>query len=131
MQATTFRDRASRLALPMLIAASALLGACTTVVREPAPPQRVVYREMPAPIIEVVPAPPGPAQHWVPGHWTWREGRWQWFGGRYVAVAVPPMPAPIVEIVPMPPSPRHAWVRGHWQWGGSGWVWARGTWVFG
>ena len=119
---------APRWAMAALVAASTLLGACTTVVQEPAHPH-VVVREVPAPLVEVVPAAPAPGLHWVPGHWAWREGNWRWIGGRYVATAVPPMPAPYVEMVPAPPSPMHIWVRGHWYWGERGWVWARGSWV--
>ncbi|WP_156374388.1 YXWGXW repeat-containing protein [Pseudorhodoferax sp. Leaf274] len=117
-----------RWALAALVAGSALLGACTTVVREPAHPQ-VVVREVPAPLVEVIPGPPGPGMHWVPGHWAWRDGNWRWMGGHYVASAVPPMPPPYVEMVPAAPSPTHVWVRGHWYWGEHGWVWARGAWV--
>ncbi|MGC3984625.1 MAG: YXWGXW repeat-containing protein [Pseudorhodoferax sp.] len=128
MQAIVSTRLHRRLALAALVAGSALLGACTTVVREP-PRQHTVVREVPAPLAEVIPTPPGPGLHWVPGHWAWREGNWRWLGGHYVASAVPPMPAPVVEMVPAPPSPAHVWVRGHWYWGERGWVWARGTWV--
>jgi len=32
----------------------------------------IVERAMPAPIVEVVPAAPGPGLSWVQGHWVWR-----------------------------------------------------------
>ncbi|RCW65751.1 YXWGXW repeat-containing protein [Pseudorhodoferax soli] len=129
MQAAVSYLSRRRLALAALVAGCALLSACTTVVREPAQQHHVVVREVPAPLVEVIPGPPGPGLHWVPGHWAWREGDWRWFGGRYVASAVPPMPAPYVEMVPAPPSAMHVWVRGHWYWSERGWAWARGTWV--
>ncbi|CAN7206825.1 YXWGXW repeat-containing protein [Pseudorhodoferax sp. LjRoot39] len=128
MQSPVSQPCSRRWALAALVAGSALVGACTTVVQEPAH-QRAVIREVPAPLVEVIPALPGPGLHWVPGHWAWREGNWRWIGGRYVASAVPPMPAPYVEMLPPAPSPMHVWVRGHWYWGEHGWVWARGTWV--
>jgi WXXGXW repeat (2 copies) len=111
--------------------AVALLGAaCTTVVRAPAPP-RVVYREMPAPVVEVIPAAPAPGFNWVPGHWVWRNNGWFWQTGRYVQSAVPPMPPIISETITIAPSPAHFWVRGHWAWRGGNWGWVSGRWVAG
>lgn len=57
-------------------ACAASLSAC---VIEPArPPQ-------PAPRVEVVPAAPAPAYHWVKGHYRWagREGQWVWVPGHW------------------------------------------------
>jgi hypothetical protein len=105
------------------------LGACTTVVREPAAPPRVVYREMPPPVAEVRPAPPLPGYSWVPGHYVWRANDWRWQPGFYVQAAVRLVPPLIAEQVVPAPSFRHVYVRGHWQWGGSDWVWVRGTWI--
>lgn len=119
-----------RVVWSLLVAGSTLLGACTTIVQPaPHPQQRVVVHEVPAPVVEVVPAAPAPNWHWVPGHWAWRDGNWHWMAGHYVAAPVPPMPAPVVELVPAPPSPAHVWIRGHWYWGERGWVWARGSWT--
>lgn len=109
------------------------LGGCTTVVRVPAPPPpRVVVREMPAPVVEEVPAQPGPQWHWRPGHWVWHDnGGWRWQRGEWVATEVRPMPPVIVEQITVAPSPSHVWVRGHWVWRGNEWFWARGHWVLG
>jgi WXXGXW repeat (2 copies) len=106
-----------------------LFAGCATTVRTP-PPPRVVVREMPAPIVEIAPAAPGPSFNWVPGHWIWRDGNWRWTSGRYVQAVVPEMPPLIVEQIPLAPSPTHAWVRGHWRWTGTHWAWVQGTWVF-
>ena len=78
MQAAVSYLSRRRLALAALVAGCALLSACTTVVREPAQQHHVVVREVPAPLVEVIPGPPGPGLHWVPGHWAWREGDWRW-----------------------------------------------------
>ena len=89
------------LLIPLVICAA--LAGCT-VLREPAPPPRVVYREMPAPIAEVPPPAPSPAHNWVPGHYVWRDNAWRWEPGHYVLVALRPMPALIMEEVPPPTS---------------------------
>jgi hypothetical protein len=120
-----------RLLLAGVISLAAALGACTTVVREPAPPPRVFYREPPPAVVEVRPPPPAVGYNWVPGHYVWREGAWRWDGGHYVQVAVRPMPAPLVEEILIAPSPHHVYVRGHWRWGGSDWIWVKGAWVQG
>lgn len=111
--------------------AALLAGACTTVVRDPDPQPRVIYREMPPPVAEVRPPPPVAGYNWVQGHYAWRENEWRWQPGYYVQAAVRPMPPVIVEPVPLAPSPRQVFVRGHWQWGGSDWVWVRGHWIEG
>lgn len=121
--------RLTRFVMPLLLLTAALLGACTTVVREPAR-ERVVVREMPAPVAEVIAASPGVGWNWVPGHWAWRDGGWRWSAGRWVQTVVVAMPPPRVEVITVAPSPAHFWVRGHWRWGGAGWVWANGSWVF-
>jgi hypothetical protein len=105
--------------------ASALLA----VVAAPALAQVLIERPMPALRVEVIPPPPHPGWHWVPGHWAWRGNAWAWIGGHYVANAVPPMPAEIVEERPPPPGPRWFWVRGHYVWEGVGWAWHKGHWV--
>jgi hypothetical protein len=110
--------------LGLVIAFASLVG-CTTVVREPS---HVVYREVPAPVVETVPVLPA-GSHWVPGHWVWDHGNWRWIDGHVVQVVVPPMPRVIVEEVPPPPSPMHYYVRGHWRWNGNAWVWVHGAWM--
>ena len=89
----------------------------------------VVERAMPAPIVEVVPAAPGPGFNWVPGHWAWRNGAWFWIKGHHIRGVVPVMPAPVVEVVPARPSPNHMWVKGHHVFEGGRWVWTPGIWV--
>jgi len=106
----------------------ALLASCT-VVREPAPPPKVVYREVPPPVTEVRPPPPSAAHNWVPGHYVWGDNAWRWEPGHYVTAAVRPMPPLLVEEVPIAPSPAHFYVRGHWRWNGTDWVWVRGRWI--
>lgn len=108
-----------------------LVAACTTVVPEPAPAPRVVYREMPPPVSEVPAPPPMAGYNWVPGHYAWRGDQWRWQPGYYVQAVVRPMPLVIVEPIPVPPSPRHFYVRGHGLWSGTDWVWVRGHWVEG
>ena len=105
-----------------------LLASCTTIVPEQGPPH-ALYREMPAPAVEVRPPAPMAGYNWVPGHYAWREDQWRWQPGYYVQAVVRPMPPVFVEQVPMAPSARHFYVQGHWQWGGADWVWVKGHWV--
>jgi hypothetical protein len=99
-----------------------------TVGQTPAFAQVVIQeRVMPAPIVEVIPAAPGPAYHWVPGHWAW-SGKWVWIKGHYIVGVVPPMPVAIVETLPAP-RPGWYWVRGHYVWASGRWVWRAGLWV--
>ncbi len=74
----------------------------------------VVAKPPPAPMAEVVPAPPGPPEAWVwqPGHWRWDGREYVWQRGRYVE------------------RPRRAaeWVPPHWQERGGGWVYVAGHW---
>ena len=106
------------------------LASCTTITPEQVS-SRAVYREMPAPVLEVRPAQPTAAYNWVPGHYAWAGDQWRWQPGYYVQAAVRPMPPVLVERLPLAPSPRHFYVQGHWQWGGADWVWVRGHWVEG
>lgn len=115
--------------LPLSLFAALFLGACTTVVRDPGPAPRVLYRDMPPPVSEVRPPPPVAGYNWVPGHYVWRQTGWTWLPGYYVQAQVRPMPPVIVEPVPAQPQHGRVYVRGHWQWGGSDWVWVRGHWV--
>ncbi|WP_199541778.1 YXWGXW repeat-containing protein [Paraburkholderia kururiensis] len=57
------------------LASAALLSAC--IVEPARPPQ-------PAPMVEVVPAAPGPTYHWVKGHYRWEGNHWQWVPGHWV-----------------------------------------------
>ncbi|HXY59083.1 MAG TPA: hypothetical protein VEH76_10935 [Methylocystis sp.] len=107
--------------LALLLAAAASSAALAQGV--------VVERAMPAPIVEIVPAPPRVGVAWVPGHWVWRGAGWLWVAGHYVEGAVPAMPAAIVETQPPRPSPEHFWVRGHWGWDEHRWSWRPGVWV--
>jgi hypothetical protein len=117
-------------AVALAAASVAVLAACAVVVPGPhAAGPRVVYRDMPAPVAEVIPRAPAPGLHWVPGHYVWQDGAWRWHAGHYVRVFVPPMPAPLVETPPVAPSAAYVYVRGHWRWGGAGWIWVRGAWV--
>ncbi|WP_407655384.1 hypothetical protein [Burkholderia alba] len=57
--------------------AAALAATLSACVVEPArPPQ-------PAPIIEEVPIAPGPAYHWVKGHYRWEGNHWGWVRGHW------------------------------------------------
>src|SRR5579862_8729437 len=49
----------------------------------------VIERVMPAPRVEVIPAPPGAGYNWVPGHWAWRGAAWVWIPGHHVRGVVP------------------------------------------
>ncbi len=64
--------------------------------------------------VEVVPAHPGGAYVWVPGHWAWRgpERGYVWVGGRWA----------------VPESPGYVWVPGHWAERRGGYVWVEGHW---
>jgi hypothetical protein len=89
----------------------------------------IVERPMPAPRVEVIPAPPSPAHHWVPGHWAWRGLAWAWIPGHFVRAAVPAMPVEVVEVQSARPSPAHVWVKGHYVFEGVRWVWRPGVWI--
>jgi hypothetical protein len=89
----------------------------------------VIEKAMPAPIVEVVPAAPGPGFNWVPGHWAWRGGAWFWVKGHHIRGVVPVMPVPVVEVVPARPSPAHTWVKGHHVFEEGRWVWHPGLWI--
>lgn len=109
---------------------AAMSGCTTTVVQPPRVQEstRVVYREIPAPIVEPVPVLV-PGMHWVPGHWVWEGRDWHWIPGHRAPYSVPAMPSVIVEQVPPAPSSAHFYVRGHWRWDGRAWVWVHGHWM--
>ena len=76
---------------------------------QPGPPP---YPPVPAPRVEVVPAPPPGVYVWQPGHWAWGGRGYVWVEGRYV-----------------PRHPRHgAYAPGRWVWNGGAWVWAPAHW---
>ena len=109
-----------------------LLGAAVLgLIAAPAGAQVLIERPMPEMRVEVIPPPPHPGWHWVPGHWAWQGVAWVWRPGHYVANVVPPMPAVIVETPPPAPGPHWFWVRGHYVWQGLGWRWIPGHWVRG
>ena len=84
---------------------------------------------MPAPRVEVIPAPPGAGYNWVPGHWAWRGHEWEWIRGHHIRGVVEARPAEIVEVVTARPSPQHYWVKGHHVFEGGHWVWRPGVWL--
>lgn len=110
-----------------------LLTSCAAPVHERViikePFERVVVRQMPAPVNEVPPPASGPNETWVPGHWVWRDTSWEWHTGHWQSGHVRPMPPLIVEQVTVAPSPAHFWVPGHWKWHHEDWVWVRGHWA--
>lgn len=115
---------------PRLVRAAALAGLMLgigTVIAGAQP--AVVERAMPAPRVEVIPAPPGTGYNWVKGHWAWRRVAWEWIPGHYIRGIVAEMPADLVEVIPARPSPAHVWVKGHHVFEGGRWVWHPGLWV--
>jgi hypothetical protein len=67
----------------------------------------------PAPVVEPVPAPPGPGYVWQPGYWSWNGVQYVWAPGAYVM-------APYVHAVWVPGAgvrhgPDWVWVGGHWR----------------
>ncbi|MFI5021700.1 MAG: hypothetical protein ACHQRJ_08610 [Alphaproteobacteria bacterium] len=76
---------------------------------------QVVTLEPPGPRVEVIPAPPGPAFVWTPGHWWWDGHRWHWARGHYRRA----------------PRPGAVWIPGGWRPGpGLGWHWVPGHWAY-
>ncbi len=60
-----------------LVWAAGLAVVLSACVVEPArPPQ-------PEPIVEVMPVAPGPAYHWVKGHYRWEGNHWAWVRGHW------------------------------------------------
>ncbi|MFZ6813379.1 YXWGXW repeat-containing protein [Undibacterium sp. Rencai35W] len=95
------------------------------VVREQ---PRVVIRQVPAPVQEVITVQPASGYAWVPGHWFWHHNEWEWQAGHWYQGSVRPMPAMLVEQITIAPSPNHYWIPGHWKWHGNEWEWVRGRW---
>ena len=66
---------------PVLCAAALMLAAAPGVARVGV----VVGVAPPAPVVEPVPAPPGPGYVWQPGYWSWNGVQYVWVPGTYVA----------------------------------------------
>jgi hypothetical protein len=97
-----------RLALPVVLAASVMLGGCIDE-------DRVVYvRSAPPPeAAEVVAVSPGPDHLYIRGHWEWDGTHYVWKHSRYLRR----------------PNDRAVWVEGHWQSSEMGWFWQPGHWT--
>jgi hypothetical protein len=95
-----------RATLPVPCAAALTLAAVPGLSRVGV----VVGVAPPAPVVETVPAPPGPGYVWRPGYWSWDGVQYVWGPGTYVV-------APYVHTV---------WVPGAWIRHGPGWVWVAG-----
>ncbi len=70
------------LALAALMSAVALTYGCA-VYTEPAGTEVEVDTDQPAPIVETVPANPGPGYVWIGGAWDYRGHNWVWEHGHY------------------------------------------------
>jgi hypothetical protein len=97
-----------------LIAALAFVVPLAACVERVETREVVVSRPPPAPVAEVVPAAPGPAEVWLwqPGHWRWDGREYVWQPGRYVER----------------PHRAAQWVPPHWQERGPNWVFVAGHW---
>ncbi len=71
------------------------------------------YPAPPAPRVEAIPPPPGPAVVWEPGHNHWNGAAYVWIPGRYVTRI----------------AGTTRWEHGHWANRGGAWVWVPGHWV--
>ena len=95
--------------LPVLLLLAAVLISTSTAEAQ------VVTLAPPTPRAEMIPAPPGPAFAWVPGHWRWQGHAWHWVRGHYRRA----------------PRPGALWIAGGWQPGpGLGWHWVPGHWAY-
>ena len=121
-----------RVALLVLSGVVTLLGACTTVVRQPVlirpAPVVTVIRSAPPAIQEARSAAPGPGFGWVQGHWFWQNNQWIWQTGHWYQGAARQMPPIIIEQITIAPSPAQFWVPGHWLWRSGEWQWRNGHW---
>ncbi len=95
----------------LALSTSLALSACVERVETR---EVMVSRPPPAPMAEVVPAPPGPIEVWVwqPGHWRWDGREYRWQPGRYVER----------------PHRAAEWVPAHYQERAGGWVYVPGHW---
>jgi hypothetical protein len=74
--------------------------------------QVVITVAPPAPIVETIPASPGPLWVWDPGYHAWRGGKYVWVPGHYVKKR----------------RANDVWVAGHYNKSGRGWVYVPGHW---
>jgi hypothetical protein len=81
--------------------------AATNVVVEQGPPPPA-----PAPVAEMVTAPPTPNAVWIPGYWAYNGASYLWVGGRWE----------------VPPPHSRAYVAPYWAPRGRGYVYIRGYW---
>jgi hypothetical protein len=104
--------RHAKIALICLgIAMASPLAGCVVA---PPPRPHVVYiqKAPPAPLVEVQPAAPGPAEQfiWKPGHWRWDGREYIWRRGEWEL-----RPAHVVE-----------WIAPHWEHHPDGWFFIEG-----
>lgn len=80
----------------------------------PTAPLPVTYAPTapPAPLVEVVPSPPGPTVTWQPGNWAWTGSQWAWIPGHYE----------------QRPAQAGVWLPGHWEQNSNGYFWIAGRW---
>jgi hypothetical protein len=101
----TYKETLAIATLALMISVPAFADSFALSVGAPPPP---------APIVEEVPAPPGPEYVWHPGHHRWiaQEGVYVWVPGHYVRA----------------PHPHAVWIAPAWQQGPRGWVFVEGHW---
>jgi hypothetical protein len=104
----------SRTVFALLAAATVASVAACSVRPPPGQYGQTASVAPPPPRVEVVPAPPAPAERvvWVPGHWSWDGRDYVWTAGHYVER----------------PSVRAEYEPGHWVQTASGWTWVPGQW---
>ena len=102
------------LAITLMISTFAMWGCLNNVANGPknSNAEVVVYRQPPAPKVEVQPARPGPEYAWQSGHWIWEEGRFIWKDGQWTKR----------------PRTGALWANGHWVQKGLAWAWVPGHW---
>ncbi len=66
----------------------------------------------PPPLVEVIPATPGPGYVWIAGHHAWRGEAYAWVPGRWESR----------------PREHERWVEGRWRHARAGWYWEEGHW---
>lgn len=92
------------------MALASALGAAA--LAQPMPAYPPGWQAPPPPPVEVVPAAPGAAYIWVPGHWHWNGYRYFWARGHYA----------------IRQATWHHWVDGHWAVVYGHWAWVPGHW---
>ncbi len=96
------------------IALAAALLAITLAAPAFAGVEVVIGTAPPAPIVETIPAAPGPveAYAWHAGHWRWIDEQHVWVPGHWVAR----------------PHPQAVWVDPKWEHGDDGYHFHEGHW---